>query len=72
MKTKADGAQGDKKKEPKYLRGETVDVDGMGACIFLEYLKGGMVAVIKPNGALDYTTKAAIKGVSTVKRKASA
>jgi len=72
MKTKVDGAQGDKKKEPKYLRGETVEVSGFGTCIFLEYLKGGMVAVIKPNGGMDYTTKGAIKGVSQQKVRITA
>jgi hypothetical protein len=54
--------QGDKPKATKYLRGEPIDVETMGRCTFLEYLKGGMCAVIKSNGMLDYTTKGAIKG----------
>lgn len=54
--------QGDKPKATKYLRGDRVDVATLGVCTFLEYLKGGMCAVIKPNGMLDYTTKGAIKG----------
>lgn len=55
--------QGDKPKAPKYLRGDRVDVATLGVCTFLEYLKGGMCAVIKKsNNMLDYTTKGAIKG----------